>query len=103
MVLAANNTQELIHPSAAESLLTVLVNGRQKWHAGHEIRVDAVLEALLQNGIPLAEVIQGAVSQLEKQIILQVLLFTNGNKVTAAKILKIDYKTLYRKIQRYNL
>lgn len=103
LVLAASPTQELINPSAVESLLAVLVDGRQKWYAEHAIHVEAALEALLQHGMPLAEVIQEAASQLEKQIILQVLTFTKGNKVAAAKILKIDYKTLYRKIKRHNL
>lgn len=46
---------------------------------------------------------QAVLGQVEKQAIQQALDETNGNKVKAAKKLQIDYKTLYRKMKKYNL
>jgi DNA-binding NtrC family response regulator len=46
-------------------------------------------------GIPLAEA--------EKELLLQTLKFTGGNKSQAAKMLGISLKTLYNKLERYGL
>jgi transcriptional regulator with PAS, ATPase and Fis domain len=42
-------------------------------------------------------------SQLEKESIQKALLYTKGNKREAAKLLKISERTLYRKINEYNI
>ena len=44
-----------------------------------------------------------SVSEMEKEMIKSVLLKTGGNKRKAAKILGLSERTLYRKINRYNL
>jgi two-component system response regulator HydG len=46
-------------------------------------------------GTPLREV--------EKEMIRQTLLYTNGNKTRAAELLGIGTRTLYRKIEEYGL
>ena len=42
-------------------------------------------------------------SEIEKMYILKVMEKTRGNKQRAAEILKIDRKTLYKKLREYNL
>lgn len=42
-------------------------------------------------------------NQLEKEAILKALIHTNGNKTSAAKLLKIDRSILYDKLKRYNI
>jgi DNA-binding NtrC family response regulator len=46
---------------------------------------------------------QAALEQAERQAIQQALDEAQGNKVKAARRLKIDYKTLYRKLKKYNM
>jgi DNA-binding NtrC family response regulator len=43
------------------------------------------------------------VADVESAILRDVLQKTGGNKMKAAKILKVDYKTLLRKIKQYNV
>ncbi len=42
-------------------------------------------------------------SEVEKEKIIRALVETNGNKSSAAKLLKIDRSSLYNKIKRYNI
>ena len=46
---------------------------------------------------------RNAVSQAERTRILDVLKKTNGNRVKAAKLLKISRASLYNKLRAYNL
>ncbi len=62
-------------------------------------------ESVLSNvsGGALKDIAQHAVERAEKRAILQALEEVHGNKVKAAQRLHIDYKTLYRKIKKYDL
>ncbi len=51
----------------------------------------------------LKELVRSTVAQLEKEAIAKVLGETNGNKAKAARILRIDNKTLYKKIKEYDI
>ena len=55
----------------------------------------------LKDGSSLTDIIQQATDCLECYLIIQILESTAGNKAEAARILKIDYKTLYRKMYKY--
>ncbi|OFW53833.1 MAG: Fis family transcriptional regulator [Actinobacteria bacterium RBG_13_35_12] len=57
----------------------------------------------LAEGISLKEMINRFSKDSERRIILEVLKRTYWNKTKAAKLLKINYKTLYLKIKEYNL
>jgi len=57
----------------------------------------------LDQGYGLHDVIGEVAAHLEKSLIEHVLKETRGNKRKAAKRLQIGYKTLYRKLQAYNL
>lgn len=56
-----------------------------------------------QTGASLHEIAQRTVEAVEKKAIENTLQSTKGNKVKAAKLLQIDYKTLYRKMKKYHL
>jgi len=51
--------------------------------------------------VPLKELVRRHTIQLERQILTEVLMRTNGNKAEAARILQIDYKTLHTKVKTY--
>lgn len=53
--------------------------------------------------ISLHSMVAKHVEMVEKEIIEKVLKWTNGNKSQAAKILKIDYKTMHYKVKNYGI
>ncbi len=57
----------------------------------------------LEKDTPLYEIIRGATNEIEKQVIIQVLAKTGGNKSKAARMLQIDRMTLYSKIKELQL
>lgn len=57
----------------------------------------------LAKGLSLKEMINRFSKDTERGIILEVLERNNWNKAEAARLLKINYKTLYLKIKEYNL
>lgn len=57
----------------------------------------------LTEGLSLKEIISRLSKDKERGIILKVLKRTKGNKAEAARLLKINYKTLYLKIKEYGL
>jgi len=57
----------------------------------------------LTEGFSLHTIITECVENAEKHLITDVLLRTKGNKAQAAKILKIDYKTIYSKVKKYGI
>ena len=57
----------------------------------------------LTEGLSLKEMINRFSKDTERGIILEVLKRTNWNKAEVARLLKINYKTLYLKIKEYNL
>lgn len=67
-------------------------------------KIDANLPVhRLYQGYGLHDVVHEVAAHLEKSLIEHVLEETRGNKSQAAKRLQIGYKTLYRKLQEYNL
>jgi two-component system nitrogen regulation response regulator GlnG len=57
----------------------------------------------MQQGYSLHEIIYEVGAQLEKSLIQYALQEVRGNKSQAAKLLKIGYKTLYRKLREYEI
>jgi two-component system nitrogen regulation response regulator GlnG len=51
----------------------------------------------------LKEIADRAVAEAERQAIRLALQATHGNKSEAARLLRVDYKTLHLKIKRYGL
>lgn len=100
MSLPRSDKRNFISISAVGEFVKSLTGNAQDLKVGREIQFDAVLKAL-RDGYSLSEIRQEVVNQLEKQIITQVIIATQGNKAAAARLLRVDYKTLYRKIHRY--
>jgi len=93
--------QNLINDAAVEALVEELCRGGQPTRRTRdEIHLELALQAL-QNGVALGDIVQRASEQLEQSLITKVLVATHGNKAEAARLLKIDYKTLYRKLKKY--
>jgi DNA-binding NtrC family response regulator len=57
----------------------------------------------LGKGYSLKLLQQQAVAQVEREAIERVLRQTQGNKSRAARLLQIDYKTLYAKLKAYGI
>ena len=53
--------------------------------------------------LSLKEVVHHAVAEVERGVLTQVLKQARGNKAKAARLLKVDYKTLHGKIRRYGI
>ena len=51
----------------------------------------------------LKEIAETAAADAEKRAIQEILQKTNGNKSQAARLLRVDYKTLHLKVKRYGL
>jgi diguanylate cyclase (GGDEF)-like protein len=60
-------------------------------------------EIRLRDDAGLKEIGQHAQMQAERALIIRVLEQTRGNKRKTAEILKIDYTTLFEKLNRYNI
>jgi two-component system nitrogen regulation response regulator GlnG len=54
-------------------------------------------------GMPLKESVQRVVMQVERDILNRVLKETQGNKAQAARLLRIDYKTIHKKVREYGI
>jgi DNA-binding NtrC family response regulator len=67
------------------------------------IRIEEGERIDFAKGLSLKEIINRFSKDTERGIILEVLKRTNWNKAEAARLLKINYKTLYLKIKEYNL
>jgi DNA-binding NtrC family response regulator len=100
MPISRFEAHNLIKPEAFGEFLRALEDKKRMLEVGQGLRVDVALKALSE-GISLTEILRQAVWQLEKHLIAIVLESTNGNKAQAARLLKIDYKTLYRKMHKY--
>jgi len=61
-----------------------------------------IKEQLLQ-GKSFWEIKKSFIQDIERKIIKDVMSITGGNKAKAAKILKVDYKTLFRKSKKYGI
>ncbi|MBY0577709.1 MAG: sigma-54 dependent transcriptional regulator [Burkholderiales bacterium] len=53
--------------------------------------------------LPLKDAVQQVVSQMERMVLNRVLAETKGNKAEAARLLKIDYKTIHTKLKEYGI
>jgi DNA-binding protein Fis len=53
--------------------------------------------------LPLKEIVRQSVFTVEKEVLVQVLKFTGGNKAKAARLLQIDYKTMHTKVKQFGI
>jgi two-component system nitrogen regulation response regulator GlnG len=53
--------------------------------------------------LSLKEIVRRSVDSVEKEVLTQALKHTKGNKAKAARLLRIDYKTMHVKIRQYGI
>ena len=94
------NVQSFLDAATAKELLEALKGEKEIVQLETKIRLQHALQAL-QDGVSLTEITHQATEQLERYLIVQILEYTQGNKAETARILQVDYKTLYRKMYRY--
>jgi DNA-binding NtrC family response regulator len=92
----------LINLSAVDDIIVSLKKNRDLLNIDHVIKLNQIFENL-RNGSSLSEIRQEFTKQIEKYIIIGILEFANGNKSMTARILKINYKTLYYKMKMYSI
>ena len=90
----------MINVSAIEDIVRALKGGQPTLNIAYTIHFALAVQDL-REGLSLAEIVQRTVGQLEQHIIHWVLVSVQGNKSEAARMLRIDCKTLYRKIRKY--
>jgi two-component system nitrogen regulation response regulator GlnG len=54
-------------------------------------------------GLSLKEIVEQSTTAVEREVLTQVLKNTGGNKAKAARLLKIDYKTIHLKLKKLGI
>jgi two-component system nitrogen regulation response regulator GlnG len=54
-------------------------------------------------GLSLREIVQQSTTAVEREVLVHVLRVTGGNKAKAARLLKIDYKTIHEKVKKLGI
>jgi DNA-binding NtrC family response regulator len=53
--------------------------------------------------LSLREIVHHSVVTVEREVLIQALKHTRGNKAKAARLLHIDYKTIYNKLKQLGI
>jgi two-component system nitrogen regulation response regulator GlnG len=53
--------------------------------------------------LSLKEIVHRSVATVEREVLLQALKYTKGNKAKAARLLQIDYKTIHTKMKQFGI
>jgi len=61
------------------------------------------LEKEFDGSVPFKEIVRRKVVEVERGILRQVLRETSGNKAKAARVLKLDYKPIQKKVKEYGI
>jgi len=54
-------------------------------------------------GLSLKEIVHQSTTAVEREVLVHVLKVTGGNKAKAARLLKIDYKTIHEKVKKLGI
>lgn len=77
------------------------IAGMENQKKDHTLLLD--LDINNGNDLSLRDMVAACVENAEKKLITEVLRQTGGNKSQAARILKIDYKTMHYKVKNYGI
>ncbi len=55
------------------------------------------------NELSLRQIVHRSVATVEREVLVQALKFTRGNKAKAARLLQIDYKTIHTKLKQFGI
>ncbi|MGA2903354.1 MAG: sigma-54 dependent transcriptional regulator [Candidatus Korobacteraceae bacterium] len=64
---------------------------------------EPAMELASAGDLSLREIVQRKTAAIEREILARVLRETGGNKAAAARLLRIDYKTIHLKIKEYDI
>ena len=81
----------------------ILAEGKKLTPEHLAVRLRRTDEIQLREGAGLKEIGAHAQAQAERRTIIRVLKDVRGNKRKCAKVLRIDYTTLFDKIKRYSI
>jgi DNA-binding NtrC family response regulator len=91
----------------AEDIVTeedLSLTGRTTFALPAENELDEYLSVVAgQEDFPLREILRRHTIHIEEKVIAQALRRTGGNKAKAARLLKVDYKTLHSKVKAYGI
>ena len=96
------NNFTLINISEVNELISSIKENKYTVKISDTINYDIIFESL-SSGSQLSTIIQEITSQIEKYIIINILEYASWNKSEAARVLKINYKTLYYKMKKYSI
>jgi DNA-binding NtrC family response regulator len=97
------NVRELLHVVRQAALVAGEVIGE------HDLGIRAATptktngERPQWKGLPLREVVRQHLVVLERQVLMEAIRSASGNKAQAARMLKIDYKTIHQKLKEYGI
>lgn len=63
----------------------------------------AKVQGISWRGLSLKEIARRSTSAIEREVLIEVLRETRGNKAKAARLLQVDYKTIHSKVRGYGL
>ena len=89
-VLFAQGQIEPRHVPLAESFSDPGFGLDEAWHE-------------VSRGVPLAKIVQQLSGTVEREMIVRALADSGHNKLRAAQTLQVDYKTLFRKLEKYGM
>ena len=90
----------MIYLGKVEELVRAIEGQQPSLNIECVIDMQQAVQALC-GGTSMTTIVRDASETLEQHLIQHVLILTQGNKSEAARRLRIDYKTLYRKLQKY--
>jgi DNA-binding NtrC family response regulator len=91
-----------IHTRAVADLVHAIEGQQPTLNIERVIDMQQAVQTL-HGGTSLSLIVQDVMAELEQHLIHHVLILTQGNKSETARRLRIDYKTLYRKLQKYSV
>ena len=68
-----------------------------------DIELTSKIHNILNDGLSLKKIVKGITCVAEQKLLLQVIKNTEGNKAEAARLLKVDYKTIHTKLKKYGI
>ena len=68
-----------------------------------QVHIPIVRETPAREDMPLREIVRQGARAIEREVLTDVLKSTGGNKAKAARILHVDYKTMFRKLKQHGI
>jgi DNA-binding NtrC family response regulator len=97
------NVRELLHVVRQAALVAGDVIGEGDLTVRAAARSRLLAERPQWKGLPLREVVRQHLVLVERRVLMEALQTASGNKAQAARMLKIDYKTIHQKLKEYGI